>query len=330
MDKRFKIRSLDCCVLFVAILFSVMTGVVLVSCTDGVFTDNVDNTSLESLIPDTWQAQVEYGKNNNLNTRSDVDMELPRLVQETYLGKIKSQAEISQLIEELFADDAVTVLYTIDYSDFDILQVKDVKDAIKKLGAADYLEEIKTRLNTRVTVGMDLIKLEWSFRGKKYYTTAIASNNLGGIIYDAIGSAIIARRESDTQSMLQQENVVPVLKTKSENNESIQRFYRGDTGYSLLGSKLWSYSIIVRSKFNGAGILCDKDLEAEGLSHDFLWSCKADAKTLSGELNRDTYHEFAWGCVYGMGSVSLSFGGSGFTVSGGSSNCVGTEIHHGV
>lgn len=302
----------------------------LVSCSADEVIDDINSTSLESLRPNTWQAQVEYGKRNNQITRSDTGKEMPCLVQERYLGQIKSQSEIDVLIEELLADDAVTVLYTIDYSDFDILQVKDVKEAAKELKISDPFQGLKSKLNTQITVGMELIKLEWLFKGKMYNTTAIASNDLGGIIYDAIGSAVIAKRESDIQSnKTMQQNSLPFLKTRSENNANMQVFHIFDTGYSMLGFTLWSYDINVRSLFNAAGVLSDRSVNGRGSSHDLLWSCKAEAKSISGVLNSDKYHEFAWGYVYGMGSISLTFGGSGFTVSGGSSNGVGTMVHRG-
>lgn len=312
------------------LLLLAMIGIVLTSCSNDASTDNFVNTSFDDPLQlNTWQKQVEYGKNKSGITRSITDKEKPRLVQETYLGKISSQTDIDILMEELFADDAVTVLYTEDFSEFDILHVRDVRQAVKELGVSDHFEKIRSRLDARIAVGMELIKLEWIFKGKTYYTTAIASNDLGGIIYDAIGSAVIDVRapEPQTKKMMSEE-VIPVLRTKSEvDGDKIKRFFISDSGRSSLGFMLWSYSITVRSVFDSSNVLFDRNLNGVGNSHDILWSCKADVRTVSGELYRDKYHEFAWGYAYGFGSVSLSFGGNGFTASGGGGNSIGTEIH---
>ena len=74
-----------------------------------------------------------------------------------------------------------------------------------------------------------------------------------------------------------------------------------------------TYNITVRSVFNSAGILIDRNL---------------NVRTVSGTLYSSKYHEFAWGYSYGSGvSVSLGWNGSGFTISGGGQGATGTEIH---
>lgn len=310
------------------LLLLTITCIGLASCEYNEFTE-LENTTSKQAYPRTWQEQIEYGKNKTAATRSINSSEMPILMQETYLGKIQSQADIDNVLKEIFADDAVTVLYNEDYSEFNLFSVGEIKQAIKELGVNDYFEEIRSRLIARIELGMELIKLEWLYKDEVYQTIAIASNDQGGIIFDAIGSAIVEITPNPkTKQMMS--NTIPVLRSEDESGStSSQNFRKSESGHSgIWGTLLWQFYINVTSEFNSSNKLHSKTMSAEGNSFDSLWSCKAEVSTITGNIDISTYHEFAWGYVCGKGSVSLTFNGAGgFSVSGGSSSGNGIETH---
>lgn len=271
--------------------------------------------------PKTWQEQLEYAKNLNKKQTKSNGGEI-QLIGYTHKGTIKSDKEVETVVTNLFSDESFIVQYT-DSVNFEIVSVKEAKDIF--LNNENSFKDISSLLMSNVKVGMELIELEWLYKGKTFYSMAIASNKLGGIIYDSIGTFIITSHEKTTSNT--QRNTISRKKTRSEvgNADSIQEFQISDKIKNGFGTVAAEYEIICISYFKNE-ILIDRDLNAYHTAI-LLWSCDADVRTLKGEIDESKYHEFAWGYVYGTGTCSLSFKGSGFTISGGGTGETGTEIH---
>lgn len=148
------------------------------------------NFSNSSSLPTTWQEQIKYAQNkNSLSTKSNNSDQL-YLQGYTYKGKIDSQAKIAEVIDELFSDEAVTVGYT-DISTFEIVTLKAIRQKAEALSIKDPLLPLRAQLDNLIQVGMELIEIEWLYKGSTFYSTAIVSNEHGGFLYDHIGFRVL-------------------------------------------------------------------------------------------------------------------------------------------
>ena len=127
------------------------------------------------------------------------------------------------------------------------------------------------------------------------------------------------------------EHVNAVFADSVAADTSIREFVQQDQSQDIeliSGKKAWWYYIHVTSAFNRYGRLayrkCDSDSDAS-----WGWQCKADAKTLSGEVNVSDFHEFAWAWAYGTGktTIQIGFAGNGFTITGGEYEGKRSDIH---
>lgn len=297
---------------------------VLSSCSNNMFMNQEDETVNLNTKPTTWQEQLEYAK-NSLNTRATTDR--ISLLSYTYVGKIDSESDIPLIMEQLFSDNFFTVLYTDD-SNFDIVPMRTIVQTAKEQGLDNPFDDLKSQLKVMIQVGMELIELEWNYKGETYYSTAIASNKKGGIIYDHIGFMIKDKTESVSYEEEFDSNIL-VVKTRSEtNSDDITKvFNENETCRNPYDVILYKYNITCTSVFNNSGTLIDRTLNKYTQAM-FPWSCSADIRTISGELDESLFHEFAWGYAYGcMITVSLGWNGNGFSASGGGTSETGTEIH---
>lgn len=269
---------------------------------------------------------MEYAKNNNnVATRSSTNEIY--FVGHTYNGKINTEAQISGLLEQLFADDADVVMY-LDSVDFEIVPLKIIKQKAQSMGIDDPSETLKLQLDSAIKVGMDIIGLEWRYKGKTYYSTAIASNDQGGILYDHIGHMIIV---PDIHKSLARQigSGVKAIKTRTEGDGVTERSFvlQNDGGYNFLCNLVWEYTISCSSFFDRDGILRNRSMVAPH-SAVFGWSCDAQVKTINGDIGSSKYHEFAWGHAHAyLLSVSLEWGGAGFSISGGGTGSTGSLVH---
>ena len=254
--------------------------------------------------PATWQEQIKYAQNRNRIGTETYNSDRPCLLNYTYKGTIESETERQKLLEELFADTTMVVWYK-DFWHFEILSLKEAKEKAKVSGGEPYVL-IEEQLRTGICIGMEMVDLKWLYKGKTYHSTAIVSNEHGGFVYEHIGYRVIDAEEGSFQ----------------EDDYSEMNSVKNAAGMVVA-----TYNITVRSVFNSAGILIDRNLNATH-SAAYGFTCTADVRTVSGTLYSSKYHEFAWGYSYGSGvSVSLGWNGSGFTISGGGQGATGIEIH---
>lgn len=299
----------------------------LFSCSNAILPDEESTVSDLLAQPKTWQKQLEYAqKNNDLKTKTS--FQGISFQGYTYKGKIDREVDIPVIIEELLSDNSAIVQYTdLNFSNFEIIPIGMVRQSVKTLSSEDPFSYLKSQLQTSIMIGMELLELEWTYKGDTFYSTAIVSNEHGGLIYDNIGIYIIEKSSKLEQKDKEIELNVPLVKTKSESEGPVVRqFSQSDSGRNYYGQTVFSYSISCNSYFN-AGVLYDRKLRS---SHDsaFGWSCSADVRTISGQINISTYHEFAWAYAYGAAcSVSIGWNGNGFKISGGGTGSTGTTVH---
>ena len=310
------------------VFFILLLGinVFLFSCDSGVLLEQISMEKHKSQAIN-WQGQLDYAKSKNRIVTKVTSMDF-FLRNYTYKGQIKSKKEISEIIERLFDENSVMALYK-DSLNFEIVPLSVIRQKVQGLGIDDPLKNIQSQLERTIQVGMKLIELEWSFNGDIFHSVAIVSDNFG-IIYDHIGHMVLEindirdfKRDNDDVIF-----DIPLLKTGNESEGSIVRsFNRSDSRSNFYGMTVWRYSINCESFFNANGILYDRKMNASRYAA-IGYSCAADVRSISGELNSSNYHEFAWGYAYGAAvSVSLEWKGTGFQIFGGGTGNTGTEVH---
>lgn len=298
-------------------VFVLLFLIVVNSCSDAI-------TASSEIKWKTWQEQLEYAKNTNLGTKTAVDDLC--LVNYTYKGMIENKGDIPVIVDDLFSENSAIIQYeSSGFSDFNIVTIGTLFQMLEIPDDSDPFSDLRTRLKSIIEIGMELVELEWTFKGKTYYSTAIVSNKYGGVLYDNIGTYAI---RSTCENISEEEPRLHSVKSRSESSEpAVRHFSMSNSGTNYLGIEVYSYSITCTSYFNEQGILYDRVMNA---NHDSAWgwSCNSAINTINGDINVSTYHEFAWAYAYSAScTVSIGWHGNGFSISPGSTGASGTEIH---
>ena len=277
----------------------------------------------------TWQEQLEYARKQSLLqplTKSNIDK--INCVDYRKVGIIDSESKKQEIIESLFDENAVTVR-NIGGFNYEIVSVKTILEDGRLLNDEDPFIDVKNDLDSLVDIGMELIEIEWSYKGGTYYSLAIASNERGGIIYDNIGFLMLERIESiSTPERMYGKKVV----SKSVDIPGRRIYYdcrRSDIGYNNLNVRVWSYDIyceVVGLETNeGSRIMIDRSMSAEH-SNAAGWSCDARIEEIEFITGEGGYLKYVWAYAYGAKiSVSLVYNGLGFEFPLGSTGASGSE-----
>lgn len=314
------------------LLLVIFVSTLLASCYQEDIVEQAVVPSMDlSVQPKTWQEQLEYAKSkSSLNASTRTEKNGIRCINYTYKGRIETEAEKHKTIEQLFSDNAATVQY-ISALNYEIVSVKTMIQESKALGITnDIFAKAKSLLEDSIQIGMELIEIEWLYKGEIFYSTAIATNERGGILYDNIGYLMLEGIESEERTTDAVSINSPMIKTRGEydvDEEKKCQFYKSDNGYNYYHVKVWSYDLWCTSDFNKNGILCSRRMNSSSDSA-LLWDCQVGLRTVSGEIDVDKFHEFAWAYAYGPSlTVSVSWNGVQFSASGGGSAATGTEVH---
>lgn len=145
--------------------------------------------SMQDRMPETWQEQVEYAKKTTAQLVAQGKGDL-KFVDYNYLGKITSQEQLDDCWERLLGDDTQVVMFPNkdDYETFDIVPLKQERERIGNLEKRDYVKGFRELLDTVVTIGKEMMELEWEYKGKPVHSLAILSH--GKIVFDHIGTAV--------------------------------------------------------------------------------------------------------------------------------------------
>jgi len=145
--------------------------------------------SMQDRMPETWQEQVEFAKKTTAQLVSQGKGDL-KFVDYNYLGKITSQEQLDDCWKRLLGDDTQVVMFPNkdDYETFDIVPLKQERERIRNLEKRDYVKGFRELLDTVVTIGKEMMELEWEYKGKPVHSLAILSH--GKIVFDHIGTAV--------------------------------------------------------------------------------------------------------------------------------------------
>lgn len=131
--------------------------------------------------PTKWEAQLQHAQSLSAPEGSDQ----LALKGYKYLGKVKSDAEKSRLLDELFADDTYTLIsLSADYSMFDFTTWSDYRKISPNAG-----KDAQRQVALQIVVGStEVIELQWSYHGKTYRSKAMTNENEAGIFYDNVST----------------------------------------------------------------------------------------------------------------------------------------------
>lgn len=157
--------------------------------------------------PTTWQEQLEFAK-NKIYEENEGDVHHLRLVNYIYKGVIRHQNEKDDIIDSLFSCNAPYVhnltpiimrdttitsdSYAIHQKSFPRFEIITVGKMIELSGTMEVnpLKQIRQQITQLIQVGFEYLELEWSYKGDKFNTICIVSNENGGIVYEPIGNNI--------------------------------------------------------------------------------------------------------------------------------------------
>ena len=290
-----------------------------------------------------WEEQIHYAMTSK--TRSGSSSLVLTSCEEK--NTITSNVELEEAVELIFADDSYFAIQ--DYTDYSFVIVP-----IGEIDNKDAFTELKTELcakaNSLLAAGKNLrlLELEWVYKDSTYLSRAIVTDE-DGILFETIGYLVLVNKKAENSAPIRR------VKTRSEytgstdestdepidnpENDSTEDPVSPSTPaeidvFSLskgesngFGGEPISFSIYCSSTFNSEGVLIYKTTEA----HSNAWlgfQCSAKIQTIKGDLDKDRFHEFAWGYHYGLGiTANLSWNGVGFSVSGGGTSATGSQTH---
>jgi len=142
-----------------------------------------------------------------------------------YRGKVKTEAEKQQLLDEMFTDETDALTYTDEGLSAPIMATWGEIRKIK--GPNPILQE---NIESDIVVGQtDIIDLEWTFKGANYHSTAIANDN--GKLYDNIGSFAITEIVS-----IEKQEIISDTDTRTDEFGTYHiPFKKNEYGMSIFG-----------------------------------------------------------------------------------------------
>ena len=171
---------------------------------------------------------------------------------------------------------------------------------------------------------MEIIQLNWSFKGEKYESFAVANKD-SCILYETIGYYYI---DDDKLERKLVGTVVPRIQKRTEPTPKQVFELNEDLTGGIFNNVVCEYHFRCTSLFDvSTGVLKDVSMSA---SHNSAigWNATSDIGTIDGTIDQDKFHIFAWACgATRLGTVTLSLGYSGYTISGATFGDKGIETH---
>ena len=181
---------------------SLLTAIVLISTM--VSHSKTINDDLSVSKPETraekyiWERELDYVMEHN-TTVKDFPLKLLGYKQ---IGAITNESDIDSYLKEIYSNDAyIAVSAPNSELKFEIFQYRDIIKGERDFDAATVFEKQQANLRERVAlVGMQIIKLTWKYKDKKFTSLALATNDDEGIVYDNIVTYVPSPRPNDTPS----------------------------------------------------------------------------------------------------------------------------------
>lgn len=189
----------------------------LVSCF--LYTSIAASQSLQDSLT-TWKDKVEYVKNRVPNEEEKGDGKYLTLIDYTYKGVIESESVKSAIIDSMLSPDAPFPLIlpplivadttysenmrTITKTEYPIFDIITVGKAIEAPHLLDR-DELRQTFNYVVRVGWEYLETEWSYKGVKYKSIAIVSDEGGGVFFDQLFYSITSNVTTISETITEED-----------------------------------------------------------------------------------------------------------------------------
>jgi hypothetical protein len=286
-----------------------------------------------------WEAQLnKIIENNYLLEPSELE-----LAGYQHIRKIDNLDELKIIKAEIINNNSLYPIYNENSEKFTIVK-KDMPELKLFLDMlipdSEYAKSLvpvesgKSLLsNARyffVKNDLGVVHVEWKHKGKIHYTTCLVSEKKG-IVYDSF-LYFIHFRIGQGESIGTIPTTISRLKSTNieEEGEPIHYYFtKWDAGHNLYGQILWKYDIncmVTGTLVGSQKSITDKSMDAY---HDAMWPfwyCDAKVNSKSFVTGVNGHLDFAWGWTYKYAtSVSLTWNGIGFTMTGGGTGSTGEE-----
>lgn len=218
-----------------------------------------------------------------------------------HLGAVDGEKEKLAVLDEIFADDAVTVINS-----------QETFTPVKWGDNHAYLAEMRDKFRNRVYDVIkyrkfEIVELSWFYRKHNYKSKALVSDE--GIVYDNIASFAIDYsvpvEKKDTTMTLKrpaaEDTINAILPKNIANNPQGAIFVVSDYADGrmlVIGKYAWYYKLRFISVFGQDGILCNRSLESNSESR-IGWLLESNPEFTSGEIYKSKHQEYQWTLEYG-------------------------------
>ncbi len=227
-----------------------------------------------------------------------------------HLGAVDGEKEKLAVLDEIFADDAVTVVNSSDV--FSIVEWGD-----SRAFTSEDREKFKKRVyNAIAREPIEVVELSWAYRDRDYKSKALVGHD--GIVYDNIASFAIdySANAENKETSAKITRPIPdeffgVIPPNIANDKRGATFVMNeyvDGKLLLTGKYAWRYKYQFISAFDSNGILCNMSSKS-GCKSQIGWQCSLGSEFIAGEINKSAYNEYQleWKCYDERG------GGSAFS-----------------
>ena len=278
--------------------------------------------------PRNWKEQIEYAQKNYMaKVLKKHEWKSSSLCLEnyTYKGVISTDDDLEKVKQRLCSDEAYMLWYrNNDVNDYEIITIGEIKQRYDGSEVVRSLDSIRIQLDRELHLGMEIIELNWSFKGEKYESFAVANKD-SCILYETIGYYYI---DDDKLERKLVGTVVPRIQKRTEPTPKQVFELNEDLTGGIFNNVVCEYHFRCTSLFDvSTGGLKDVSMSA---SHNSAigWNATSDIGTIDGTIDQDKFHIFAWACgATRLGTVTLSLGYSGYTISGATFGDKGIETH---
>jgi len=228
------------------------------------------------------------------------------------LGAAKTEQAKRAVLDEIFADDAYTLVNTADV--YTLVEWGD-----KSSFLSNCRDEFKARIyNIIKNRDIEIVELSWFYRKQNYKSKALVNGN--GIIYDNIASfaldhdavesveaTTVKAKRSSSDAII---DTLPENIRETRDGETFEVSDYSDGRMLITGKSAWKYRIRLISVFDKNDVLCNASCNSY-IESSTGWSCNAHAWRISGEINKSGFNEFSWGWEYGDARGASSTGSNG-------------------
>lgn len=280
----------------------------------------------------TYKDLLDYTKNDRANLVIQHGVEL---LDYRYAGKIETRGDIGSAKSKLLSKDNLVPLYD-SLNVFHIYTMEDVQNRAELYSATNnFLSYLQNCVDTIVDYGLEIVELDWLFKGKSYSSICLVDENNQPVyenLMSNIGTTeIITNTDSDFPRLRQ-------VQAPAENSisgqffqKAIYRNYFGVTvAWASVSVNMYAHqsfrsvtdpitkqvSTIEEWYFDQVSILCQNP-PSNGYQADSRIGVRNCIYGLDDNANSG-YIDFDWVAVAGpSGSFSVSVGGGagGFNVS---------------